>query len=84
MAQKDQGVKEEPMILSGIAAYLVGGYLSAHYIWDEDVLARLTGRNWVDQNLIPLVALYLVGAGVTFVAWPLVVPAITIWRWSNK
>jgi len=71
-------------ILLGVVIYLVGGYLSARYVWDEDVLERLTGKNYVEQNLILLLGLYFVGEVVTFVAWPLVDTAILAWRIFNK
>ena len=67
-----------------IGLYFVGGFLSVRYVWNEDVMARIAGKNYVEQNLIPLMGLYLLGEAITFVAWPLVVPAISIWRWANK
>jgi len=71
-------------ILLGIVIYLVGGYLSARYVWDEDVLERLTGKNYVEQNLILLLGLYFVGEAVTFLTWPLTAPVILVWRRFNK
>ena len=68
----------------GLLGYLAGGYLSARYVWDEDVLELLAGKNYVEQNFIPLMGLYMAGAVVTFIAWPLVDPAILIWRASKK
>ena len=67
-------------VLLGVIIYLVGGYLSARYVWDEDVLERLTGKNYVEQNLILLLLLYFVGEGVTFITWPLTAPVILVWR----
>lgn len=71
-------------LVTAAAIYLAGGYLSACHVWDEDVLARLAGKNYVDQNLILLMGLHFVGAAVTFITWPLATPAILVWRWANK
>jgi hypothetical protein len=68
-------------ILLGVVIYLVMGYLSAHYVWEEDALGALVGpKNYVDQNLILLIPLYYIGACAIFVTWPLTAPAILIWR----
>ena len=72
------------LFLLGALGYLAGGYISARYVWQEDVLARLAGHNYVDQNLILLFVLYFIGQCVTFLAWPLVTPAILVWRASTK
>lgn len=71
-------------ILLGVVIYLVGGYLSARYVWDEDVVERLTGKNYVEQNLILLLGLYFVGEAVIFLTWPLTAPVILVWRRFNK
>ena len=71
-------------LVLGAIVYIVGGYLSSCYVWNEDLLERLTGKNYVEQNLIPLFFLYFVGAGVTFVTWPLTAPVILVWRIFNK
>ena len=71
-------------ILLGVVIYLVGGYLSARYVWDEDVVERLTGKNYVEQNLILLLGIYFVGEVATFITWPLTAPVILVWRRFNK
>ncbi len=67
-------------ILFNVGLYFAVGYLCGLIFWTEKLIAKIVGpKNYVDQNLIMLFLLYIVGQVAIFVAWPIVLPSILVY-----